>query len=214
MFLFPFFGGSPTIDKYDNNDSIHSYSSSDSEDESKPAYKSVRLTDTISPDTISPDTIDNDTTINPDSINGDISDNESITDSNNEEPREGGKVGNPFEFDTYDGGILDYESDSDNSDDDLVGVTVIAIGGSGDGNIEHSGVNIYTGEDIARDFDSDTSKADSGRVAIAEGGGECWDGGDGDDSIVIKDVGDAQLLIFTGSNIARDLGHNIALNPP
>lgn len=64
--------------------------------------------------------------------------------------------------------------------------------GGNESDTKHSGIDIYTGIDIAEDIDKEEQ--------LKVGG----------DEIEIEDTGLKYFLIFTGANIARDLGHTAA----
>ena len=87
------------------------------------------------------------------------------------------------------------DSDSDDSDDikieDTVELSKNKKGGN-ESDTKHSGIDIYTGIDIANDIEEEEH--------LKTGG----------DSIMIEDTGPKHFLIFTGANIARDLGYTVA----
>ena len=90
------------------------------------------------------------------------------------------------------------DSDSDDSDDsddikieDTVELSKNKKGGN-ESDTKHSGIDIYTGIDIANDIEEEEH--------IKTGGND----------IMIEDTGPKHFLIFTGANIARDLGYTVA----
>jgi hypothetical protein len=87
------------------------------------------------------------------------------------------------------------DSDSDDSDDikieDTVELSQNKKGGN-ESDTKHSGIDIYTGIDIANDIEEEEH--------IKTGGND----------IMIEDPVPKHFLIFTGANIARDLGYTVA----